>query len=240
METLDSGIGFPDLAPFGGGETCRPRAYQGHTGTDIFVSSVDDRMPVLSAADGTVIWVEDGHYDRCPAPGEPDCRPGSVPLCTASAGSWGPDTTLNCRGGACNCLWGFNAGNFVLVRHDLQGVAFTLYAHLRRGSVRVTAGQAVRRGARLAEVGSSGNAARPHLHFGVWRSVVGSLEPVNPWDDGCSEVPGESLWSSYPPYLSELMEPSVPQDLKVADILTEPLADLLTALRPVCRVQLLP
>lgn len=208
METRGGGIDYPDLPPCGGGVSCHPAAYSGHTGTDIFVSSVEAGVPVLAAADGEVMWVEDGHFDRCPDVGQQGCRPGIVPLCTASAGSWGPATTLDCRNGACNCLWGFNAGNFVLVRHDgIPGMAFTLYAHLRQGASRVRTGQRVSRGEQLGEAGSSGNAARPHLHFGVWRSLVGSLEPVNPWDGGCTLAAGNSLWESDPPYLAELQRP---------------------------------
>ena len=54
------------------------------------------------------------------------------------------------------------AGNFVLV----EGAdAVALYAHLRRGSVRVAAGARVRAGDLLGEVGNSGNSTMPHLHF---------------------------------------------------------------------------
>lgn len=41
----------------------------------------------------------------------------------------------------------------------------TSYFHLRKGSVLVTAGERVRRGQKLAEVGSSGSSTDPHLHF---------------------------------------------------------------------------
>lgn len=206
LETKDRGIGYPDIRPDGGALQCRAPAYKGHTGTDIYVASVDDNMPVMAAADGEVMWVADGKFDRCPDPNEAECKPGIVPICTASAGSWGPSTTLSCEGDACNCLWGFNAGNFVLIRHDgIRGIAFTLYAHLQKGSVRVGRGQRIHQGDQIASVGSSGNAARPHLHFGVWRSVVGSLELVNPWGDDCSgKDMRHALWHSDPPFLSAL------------------------------------
>ena len=52
-------------------------------------------------------------------------------------------------------------GNYVTVTHA-NGLS-TLYAHLRTVSVR--AGQSVACGDRLGEVGATGNATGPHLHF---------------------------------------------------------------------------
>jgi murein DD-endopeptidase MepM/ murein hydrolase activator NlpD len=52
-------------------------------------------------------------------------------------------------------------GNFVVVEHG-NGVV-TLYAHHRLNLVRE--GEIVRRGQKIAEVGRTGNATGPHLHF---------------------------------------------------------------------------
>lgn len=54
-------------------------------------------------------------------------------------------------------------GNSVTLRHGES--EYSLVAHLRCGSVRVHAGDAVRRGDVLALVGNSGNTSEPHLHF---------------------------------------------------------------------------
>jgi Peptidase family M23 len=54
-------------------------------------------------------------------------------------------------------------GNHVVVRH--ADGAFALYAHLRQGSARVKAGEAVQAGQLLGSIGASGGAAVPHLHF---------------------------------------------------------------------------
>lgn len=43
-----------------------------------------------------------------------------------------------------------------------------LFMHLRTGSVRVTVGQSVRAGEKLAEVGNTGRSFGAHLHFEVW------------------------------------------------------------------------
>jgi murein DD-endopeptidase MepM/ murein hydrolase activator NlpD len=56
-------------------------------------------------------------------------------------------------------------GNAVVL--DLGHGAYALYAHLQPGSIRVAAGQAVRRGDVLGLVGNSGNSIAPHLHFHV-------------------------------------------------------------------------
>jgi len=56
-------------------------------------------------------------------------------------------------------------GNHVIL--DLGDGRFAYYAHLRAGTVAVQAGERVRRGQRLGELGSSGNSTGPHLHFAV-------------------------------------------------------------------------
>jgi murein DD-endopeptidase MepM/ murein hydrolase activator NlpD len=52
-------------------------------------------------------------------------------------------------------------GNFVAIDHG-NGVV-TLYAHCNQNFV--TEGEIVRRGQKIAEVGRTGNATGPHLHF---------------------------------------------------------------------------
>lgn len=56
-------------------------------------------------------------------------------------------------------------GNHVIL--DLGGGHYGFYAHLQPGSLRVRAGDRVRRGQVLALVGNSGNTSAPHLHFHV-------------------------------------------------------------------------
>jgi hypothetical protein len=56
-------------------------------------------------------------------------------------------------------------GNFVTL--DIGGGAYALYAHMQPGSVRVRAGDRVRRGDQIGNVGNSGNSQAPHLHFQV-------------------------------------------------------------------------
>jgi len=53
-------------------------------------------------------------------------------------------------------------GNYVLIDH---GGEFSLLTHLRQGSVRVRAGERVRAGQLVAEVGNSGSTHIPHMHY---------------------------------------------------------------------------
>jgi len=62
------------------------------------------------------------------------------------------------------------AGNFLVL--DLGGGQFAHYLHLQPGSLRVKAGQRVRRGQVLAAIGGSGDAREPHLHFEVTTSAT--------------------------------------------------------------------
>ena len=56
-------------------------------------------------------------------------------------------------------------GNFVLLDH--QDGEFSVFPHMRIGSVRVKPGNHVRRGDLLGEVGFSGDAIFPHVHFAL-------------------------------------------------------------------------
>lgn len=56
-------------------------------------------------------------------------------------------------------------GNYVVI--DLGSGSFAAYAHLRKGTVRVTPGQAVTLGQVIGELGESGSSAAPHLHFQI-------------------------------------------------------------------------
>jgi hypothetical protein len=57
------------------------------------------------------------------------------------------------------------AGNHIVL--DLGGGRFAMYAHLQPGSLKVNAGDKVKRGQVLGLVGNTGNSTEPHLHFQV-------------------------------------------------------------------------
>jgi Peptidase family M23 len=97
-------------------------------------------QPVFAVANGTVVTARDGLPDNVPGHNE-EFHP-AVPIT--------PDTLL---------------GNTIVI--DLGGEQFAFYAHLKPGSLRVKKGDQVKRGQLLANIGASGDAREPHLHFQV-------------------------------------------------------------------------
>jgi hypothetical protein len=96
--------------------------------------------PVVAVADSTVVTARDGLPDN--VPGHNEGFSPAVPIT--------PDTF---------------AGNTITL--DLGHGQFAYYLHLQPGSVRVKAGEHVKRGQILARIGDSGDAREPHLHFQV-------------------------------------------------------------------------
>ena len=101
--------------------------------------------PVYCAFDGRVLLAGDGWSDRTHVSVPWELIRGSF----LARGSRGTDYRPL-------------AGNFVIIQGE-PGVA--LYAHLRRGSIRVRQDQTVSAGEELGNVGNSGNSTMPHLHF---------------------------------------------------------------------------
>jgi murein DD-endopeptidase MepM/ murein hydrolase activator NlpD len=61
-------------------------------------------------------------------------------------------------------------GNTVIIEHG-DGIR-TLYGHIRNGGTDVKAGDTVKKGQKIAEVGSTGRSTGPHLHFEVHKNGV--------------------------------------------------------------------
>ncbi|HEY2739037.1 MAG TPA: M23 family metallopeptidase, partial [Thermoanaerobaculia bacterium] len=100
-------------------------------------SWLDYGQDVLAVADATVASVKDG-----------------IPQNTPLAPEMAVPITLETIG-----------GNDVVL--DLGEGRYAFYAHLQPGSLRVKAGDKVRRGQTLGRLGNSGNSDAPHLHFHV-------------------------------------------------------------------------
>jgi hypothetical protein len=98
---------------------------------------------------------------------------------TAADGN--PDTNTSCAG----------SGNGVVLDHGNSHR--TIYWHLRRGSVKVRAGQRVMAGQELGLTASSGCSTWPHLHFESW--LAGAW--YEPSAGSCRA--GTSQWSAQPP-----------------------------------------
>jgi len=86
---------------------------------------------------------------------------------TAAAGSR-PDEPV---GGH---TWQEMEGNHVIL--DIGGGHYVLYGHLKQGSLRVQAGDHVRPGQVIGQVGDSGNSDEPHLHIQVQNTPTFDVE----------------------------------------------------------------
>lgn len=123
-----------------------PYCYDEHKGTDWMLQGKFETMDleiafVYAAADGKVIHVEDGHYDRCHTDHD-----------NLGAGN------ISCDGNPIRA-------NYISIEHE--GGVVTKYYHLKKNSMLVEAEDEVICGQPLALVGSSGISVAPHLHFQV-------------------------------------------------------------------------
>lgn len=109
-------------------------------------------QPILAPASGTVVTVHDGEADHVAR----RSQLALVPYALTQA--------ARVRGGA-----GAVAGNHVILERD--GGGHVVLAHLRAGSIRVLAGEAVAAGQEVATCGNSGNSTQPHLHVQLMDSA---------------------------------------------------------------------
>lgn len=134
-------VNYVDLDPGSGARdyACGPRTYDGHKGTDIAIRDL------AAMGEGTGVRAAASGVVTAVRDGMPD-------LGTKSGGE---------------ALAGRDCGNGVVIDHG--GGWETQYCHMRRGSITVASGVAVRAGGRLGEVGLSGLTEFPHLHISVRR-----------------------------------------------------------------------
>jgi hypothetical protein len=147
-----------------GGIFGAPYCYGSHEGTDYMLLGGFTQMDqpsvnlIVAAADGIVEEILDTNYDRCHtdylAPST-EYRPGKI---------------------SCNSqMKQTDRENHVYIRHDFDHPndgayqVRTAYLHIKKGSAssRIKVNQFVPCGTVIAEIGSSGVSAAPHLHFEV-------------------------------------------------------------------------
>ncbi|HEY8191284.1 MAG TPA: M23 family metallopeptidase [Alphaproteobacteria bacterium] len=119
---------------------CGPRTYDGHDGTDFAIRdwvTMAGGVDVLAAAEGKIVRVRDEMDDLAPSAADLE----------------------KLRADKKGC------GNGVLIDHG--GGWQTIYCHMKKGSVVVKPDQKVATGQNIGQVGQSGLAEFPHLHFGV-------------------------------------------------------------------------
>jgi hypothetical protein len=110
----------------------------------------------------------------------------AAPGIVAGARDGVPDTGLD------GALEGQDCGNGVRIDHG--GGWETQYCHLAKGSVTVTAGDAVTAGQVLGAIGFSGATEFPHLHFSLSRDGA-DVDPFDPSDGATCGAGAAPLWA---------------------------------------------
>jgi murein DD-endopeptidase MepM/ murein hydrolase activator NlpD len=138
-----------DCVAFDG--TTFPWCYDGHDGTDFLLYF---GFSTMDQYDVRVVAAADGVVSGA--------QDGNYDRCHAESGQ------VTCDGNPI-------VGNGVEIRHA-DGI-ISIYWHMKKGSVKVKKGDKVRCGDLLGYVGSSGNSAMPHVHFGVVTKDGEVLDP---------------------------------------------------------------
>lgn len=157
-----------DPTGIGGDYLCGNQTYEGHKGTDIRLLSI--------------AVMRKGVKVLAAAAGEVKGVRDGV-------------TDISIRDRDASRISGKECGNGVLI--ELNGNWMTQYCHMKKGSLRVKAGDKVRAGTVLGEVGLSGMTEFPHLHFEV-RHGKAIIDPFTaeeaPNARNC-KPPKASLWN---------------------------------------------
>jgi len=144
---------------------CGPRSYDGHRGTDL---AIRDRAAMRAGV--TVL---------AGAPGRVVGARDGMADTPAEVGSTAAPENRECGNG---------------VRIDHGGGWVTQYCHMKRGSIRVAAGDLVDGGQALGQVGLSGKTEFPHLHLLVEKDGK-ALDPFVGPSGGEACAPGSApLW----------------------------------------------
>jgi murein DD-endopeptidase MepM/ murein hydrolase activator NlpD len=104
----------------------------------------------------------------------------------------------NDYGGLGNTCGGY-LGNWVEVVH--ADGSYSMYAHMKRGSLQVSPGDAVECGTVLGQSASSGSSTGPHLHYGSRKDSSGSWSHSStrdPYEGPCGR--NETLWTNQGQY----------------------------------------
>ena len=109
---------------------------------------------IYAPFDGEIVKAEDGVDERNPVRLKTDLR-------------YMREVTSRFESG--NAEYREVAGNCLIIKYDEHTNA--LFAHLKKGSIRVREKQMVKRGQLLGEVGHSGNSTAPHLHFQLMENI---------------------------------------------------------------------
>ena len=113
------------------------------------VDYVSYRREIYAAADGVVVKIADKFLDKYSEPAERIKNPNIVKDLASKIGF------ENAAG-----------GNHIIIDHGNAEYGF--YAHLSEGTIKVAAGDTVKKGQVIALLGNTGNSSGPHLHFQIF------------------------------------------------------------------------
>lgn len=94
--------------------------------------------------------------------------------------------------------WGYSYGHHIRINHG--GLGQSLYAHLSR--ILVSAGQLVKQGDKIGEIGSTGKSTGPHLHF----EIRGGNAPIG---QGVADEGGGGLFSMATQWITDKLKAPV-------------------------------
>lgn len=151
---------------------CGNLTYNGHDGTDIGLrdfSTMQKGVDVRAAMEGKVVRVRNDIEDHHG---------------TASDLAAARQSRKEC-------------GNLVSLLHADKWV--TEYCHMKKGSVSVALGQTVSKGTKLGEIGQSGLAEFPHLHFSLKHNNA-AIDPFTGQSIAGCGLARHELWETPIPY----------------------------------------
>ena len=149
---------------------CGTSTYDGHRGSDF--SLIGNNGAIDSGYD--VVAVADGVVESA--------QDGFYDHCTG------------CGGAMCGTSFGYGYGNHVVINHGSYKV---IYAHMRRGSIRVARDEPVSCGQVIGQIGSSGCSSGAHVHIETRPRGGAYTTAFDPFA-GCGR--SMSLWADQGPY----------------------------------------
>lgn len=74
-------------------------------------------------------------------------------------------------------------GNYVVIQHTLEdnSIIYTLYGHMKEGSIMVAEGNEIKTGQVLGIMGNTGNSTGSHLHFEIRVGENSSSKAIDPY-----------------------------------------------------------
>jgi len=117
-------------------------------------------------------------------------------------------------------------GNYIVIKEDSTGLCF-LYGHLKAGTIALKNGDRVKKGQKIAVMGSSGDSGHMHLHFEVRPNQISTTYGINlvvTTQYGKETLnPIDYIGQAAPKKIEEKIEPIVEEPVIDEPIVEEPI-----------------